>query len=177
MPRIRTSFAMVLPATVTLLLSLLTPRVGGYSCNSTLTEMAIATVDDAHNLRHALTCTGGGQFRATWSASVPIDEPFNLSGGIDLTIVGVGESLASAPLDSVTDEPAVDGGGSTPLFFVSGSSLNLSGVVLTGGSGWNGGAVYADDFSVVSVSGCVFLNNTATSNGGKTNMHACGQVW
>ncbi|CAM9428829.1 unnamed protein product [Scytosiphon promiscuus] len=138
------------------------PQAEAAACAASVVQAHVASPADAQDLASALDCTGGGGvFNVTWTGSVVVTQPFNISAGAALTVTGVG---GGADETAVIDAEGADG-----IFVVSGvSALNLENLVLQGGnSSENGGAIRVEaGGSVINLSNCDFLDNHAAGYGG-----------
>lgn len=143
------------------------------ACSTGVVVISVASAAEAQSLADALTCTGGGLFEVTWSGSVAVTEPFQVSGGSTLNITGEvgfapGFVLDDDGMSSTGEIAAAIGQGTDGIFIVSGSStLTLDNLVLQGGnSSAGGGAIHAAG-AAIGVRDCGFLNNGAVGYGGK----------
>eukprot|EP00752_Nemacystus_decipiens_P008150 g7289.t1 len=126
--------------------------------NTSTTPIQVENVEGARALDAAVNCADGGAVEAVWVGLVTLDAPISIGSGSFLSITG--------------QDPAaeVHGGAQIRLFDVSSSgSLALANLTLSGGSGDNGGAIYATS-ATVALDGCVFEGNDATAGDG-------GAVW
>lgn len=135
-------------------------------CPSTAQDVNVTTTQEATDLARALNCSGAGEFRVLWEGEVYVNETIAVTGGSVLNVTGVGSGALA------------DGGGTTQLFNVANSTLNLANISLENGDGYNGdvsgssgGAVWAGGVdSVVSCSGTTAFSNNIALNGGAVSM-------
>lgn len=135
-------------------------------CPSTAQDVNVTTTQEATDLARALNCSGAGEFRVLWEGEVYVNETIAVTGGSVLNVTGVGSGALA------------DGGGTTQLFTVANSTLNLANISLENGdgysgdvSGYSGGAVWAGGVdSVVSCSGTTAFSNNIALNGGAVSM-------
>ncbi|CAB1102169.1 unnamed protein product [Ectocarpus sp. CCAP 1310/34] len=134
------------------------------ACAAGVVQADVTSAADAEALVSMLSCTGGGVFDVQWTGSVPIAEPFNVSGGSSLTVTGASSSVLD---DNSSGVAVVDGQGNDGIFDVSGAStLSLNNLILAGGnSSTDGGAIHVTGADVF-VTDCGFQNNSATGYGG-----------
>lgn len=149
----------VLIAASALLLS--AAGVESAACAAGIIQADVTSAADAEGLVSILSCTGGGVFDVQWTGSVPIAEPFNVSGGSSLTVTGAPSSVLDGNSSGVA---VVDGQGNDGIFDVSGAStLSLNNLMLAGGnSSTDGGAIHVTGADVF-VTDCGFQNNSATA--------------
>lgn len=148
-------------------------EVESVACATGVVVSSVASSVDAQNFADALSCTGGGVFEVTWTGSVAITEPFKVSGGSAVNITGASGFAPAFVLSDgssgATAAAIVRGQGGDGIFIVSdASTLTLNNLVLQeGNSSADGGAIYVPEASVISVTDCGFLNNSATGYGGE----------
>lgn len=133
-----------------------------------ITEMSVTTRAEAQSLIRVLNnCTTSRVIDVIWHGRVAIDQIFNVSCGINLTVTGSPEPLAGG-------DAVIDNGGAIGIFSVSdASTLSLINLILDGGRSPDGGSVYAERLSRVNVLNCTFTHNEAAVLGGAT----CYVLW
>ena len=124
-------------------------------CGADTSFFTVASSEDAAGLASSLLCSGGN-FSVKWIGEVVVGETIRVANGTSLNITG--------------DEPSAtaDGNHRTQLFAVEGGSrLHFTDMTFANGSGSSGGAISADDRSLVSFSGTIsFTRNDALDGDG-----------
>lgn len=127
------------------------------ACGSA-TPLRVEDLAGARALDTAVDCADGGAVEAVWAGIVTLDAPISVGSGTSLSITGE-DRLAE-----------VKGGSQVRLFTVASSAgLALTNLRLSGGAAASGGAIHATA-ATVTLDGCVFEENEATSGDG-------GAVW
>lgn len=121
-------------------------------------EMVEREVNDtisAGGLAASLSCSIATQFKVDWHGNVSLESTLNVRNGSTLDITG-------------WDDAAVDGAGIVRLFSVSGgATLQVNSATLTRGSvQGGGGAISANETSVVILQGSNLVDNEANDHGG-----------
>ena len=127
------------------------------NCTVDSIPVSVGSTEDAAALATSIRGCSDGDFAVEWVGEVFVGETLYVTGGTSLNITGAGPGAIA------------DGGGETQLFYVDeGSRLHLSDMTLSNGNATEyGGAVYANQSSVVSFSGNMsFVSNFAGDDGG-----------
>lgn len=140
--------------------------VSGAVCSARIDARNVSSAADALDLSDALLCSGPGVFEVNWSGKVSLARTIVISNGTSVRVSGYGMGEA-------------DGAGVVRLFEVrNGSTLELDGFSLVRGGAESveviegtfigyGGGLLVSGLSRLAVSSCSFVNNFATSSGGK----------
>ncbi|HEX6510254.1 MAG TPA: choice-of-anchor Q domain-containing protein, partial [Chloroflexota bacterium] len=135
---------------------LLALTMAGFQAASThaATIMTVSTCDESHfaaAISQANADNAGDTISFSCSGTITLTSMLSITGS--MTINGGGQSVA------------IDGGGSTRLFSVAGTTLGLESVTLSDGSSSYGSAIY-DNGGTVNILNTTFANNTATGGYG-----------
>ena len=120
-------------------------------------EMSVSSAAEVEDLVDALQCDGPGQFVVDWQGEIVLSRTVSVSNGSTLNVTG-------------SSSATIDGGGAVRLFEVdNNSTIFLEGIKLSRGSalGGGGGALYVAGNSEAEVVNCSFIDNNASSSGGK----------
>lgn len=130
-------------------------RIEGTGCSGGV--WSISNASQANELAEALACSESAQFIVSWNGKVELECTLAIGNDSTLTIMGV-------------EDAVIAGGGELRLFSVSGSSLNLNNTALEGG--WaqdgNGGAIFADSNSNLTLHSCNLVDSSANFEGGES---------
>ncbi|MCP5011059.1 MAG: hypothetical protein GY942_13840, partial [Aestuariibacter sp.] len=174
----RTCLALAISQTLTLPINAATIEVevtgdsSASDSNCTLRE-AVVTVNtgtDTSNMENTAGCFVNGTLGPTdtitfnntlLGSTITLAQAVDLqinNSNVDLTIDGLGQ-------DSLT----IDGGGNSRVFFISSSTVSINNLTISGGSSsGNGGGIYANSSSNVSLANSTVSNNSANYGGGIT---------
>ena len=146
-------------------------------CPSSTIAVNLTTAADLQDLRHAINCSGRGEFYVAWRSSLLINQTIEITEYKNVRVVGYGLPIISYGLpnnnddDDDNDDEDNYAESTAGMFLVShGSTLSISSLVLDGGYSDKGGAVAVHSSSILYVLGCAFTNNTAKF-GGAINLH------
>ena len=126
----------------------------------------MASTSDAEDLSKALEDCNDSLFLVDWVGLVIVETTLNVSARTSLTITG-DEDLSSA----------VDGGGTTQLFFLEDAGLNLTNIALINGHADRGAAIHARNGSKVHLDGGVIFAHNHAKVGAAISVESSPLSW
>lgn len=125
--------------------------------------IVVQDLDDVSTLRNAVNCSNGGTIEAIWSGSVTVNTTLAIGSNTVLVVSGE-EGAALVGLSALRLFEVAPGGG-----------LNISRLLISGGSAENGAAILST-YGVIHIEDCEVHNNVATSGGGGAVLATGGVV-
>lgn len=125
--------------------------------------IVVQDLDDVSTLWNAVNCSNGGTIEAIWSGSVAVSTTIVIGSDTVLVISG-DEGAALVGLSALRLFEVAPGGG-----------LNISRLLISGGSAENGAAILST-YGAIHIEDCEIRNNVATSGGGGAILATGGVV-